>query len=110
MMDMRRNGLVGIIEKDGLQPTSMHFAEWWNGEGFDVCFDDIDNIKLHQTQLHALMVLALATEYVSLEEVQEDVTNLLNESKKRNENIDIIRREVQAVERRNNLKIVENDD
>ena len=43
--DLRRNGIVGIIDVDGLQPTSLHFAEWWNGEGFDVSFDDGDVVS-----------------------------------------------------------------
>ena len=40
MNDLRRSGIVGIIEVDGLQPTSLHFAEWWNGEGFDVTINN----------------------------------------------------------------------
>lgn len=92
MNDMRNNGIVGIIEQDGLQPTSMHFAEWWNGEGFDVAFDEKPAISLHQTQLHALVVLACASDYVCMDTVKEDVEALLQESSKRREHIEGIRR------------------
>lgn len=110
MNDMRRNGIVGIIEVDGLQPTSVHFAEWWNGEGMDVCFDDGDVIKLHITQLQALVVMGLATEFVDMDEAMKQAVDLLGESAYRQQRLESIRdsvkKEEEAVERRRNIKVV----
>ena len=110
MNDLRRNGIVGIIEIDGLQPTSMHVAEWWNGEGFDVCFDDGEVMKLHLTQLQALVTLALATEFVDLEEAQALASDIVRESEKRQQRIDNIRdgikKKEEENERRRNIKVV----
>ena len=114
MSDLRRNAIVGVIDQDGLQPTSMHVAEWWNGEGFDVCFDDGDVIKLHQTQLQALVILALATEYVDLEEIQQQVAELIDQSKNRATRLESIRSDIakheQAMERRQSMKVVHRDE
>jgi len=113
MNDLRRNGIVGIIEVDGLQPTSLHFAEWWNGEGFDVCFDDGNNIKLHLTQLQALVTMALATDFVDLEEAQNQATELINESEYRASRLESIRESIkkteETMERRRSFKVVHDE-
>lgn len=110
MNDLRRNGIVGLIEVDGLQPTSVHFAEWWNGEGFDVCFDDGDVIKLHITQLQALVVMSIATEFVDIEEAMKQAADLQSESEHRQQRLDSIReamkKEEEVGERRRNIKVV----
>lgn len=114
MNDMRRNGVVGVIEQDGLQATSMHFAEWWNGEGFDVCFDDGDVIKLHLTQLQALLVMALATDFVDVDEALKQAADLLGESAYRQQRLESIResvrreakRDEEVNERRRNIKVI----
>lgn len=110
MNDMRRNGIVGVIEVDGLQPTSVHFAEWWNGEGMDVCFDDGDVIKLHITQLQALVVMGLATEFVDMDEAVKQAADLIGESAYRQQRLESIReamkKDEEVVERRRNIKVV----
>lgn len=107
---MRRNGIVGIIEVDGLQPTSVHFAEWWNGEGMDVCFDDGDVIKLHITQLQALVIMAIATEFVDVDEAMKQAADLIGESEYRQQRLESIRESIkkdeEVIERRRNIKVV----
>lgn len=111
--DLRRNGIVGIIEVDGLQPTSLHFAEWWNGEGFDVSFDDGDVVKLHLTQLQALVTMAIATEFVDIEEAQNQAAELIKESEYRASRIESIResnkKNEETMERRRSFKVIRDE-
>ena len=113
MNDMRRNGIVGLIEVDGLQPTSVHFAEWWNGEGFDVSFDDGDVIKLHLTQLQALVVMSIATEFVDIDEAMKQAADLIGESEYRQQRLesirDSIKKDEEVNERRHNIKVVHDE-
>lgn len=113
MNDMRRNGIVGLIEVDGLQPTAMHFAEWWNGEGFDVSFDDGDIIKLHLTQLQALVVMSIATDFVDVDEAMKQAADLIGESEYRQQRLesirDSIKKDEEVNERRRNIKVVHDE-
>ena len=113
MNDLRRNGIVGIIEIDGLQPTSMHVAEWWNGEGFDVCFDDGEVMKLHLTQLQALVVMSIATDFVDVDEAIKQAADLIGESEYRQQRLesirDSIKKDEEVNERRRNIKVVHDE-
>ena len=42
MKNIRRNSLSGIVETEsfGEKNVSLHFAEWWSGEGVDFTFDE----------------------------------------------------------------------
>ena len=41
MKNLRTNGFIGIYEDaDSLNPVSLHFSEWWSGEGADFAFDE----------------------------------------------------------------------
>lgn len=80
MSDIRRNGIVGVIEVDGLSKVSLHFSEWWNGEGMDFQFNDEDKrISLHIDELRALATAALATGFIDLDEIAQEVQDI-NES------------------------------
>lgn len=91
MKNIRRNSITGIIESEGLTEVSLHFTEWWNGEGMDFTFDEKKVISLHSEELKALMVAALAAEMVDIGSIMEEVVELKAESKRREEHIESIR-------------------
>ena len=91
MKNIRRNSITGIIESEGLSKVSLHFAEWWNGEGMDFTFDEKRPISLHSEELSAIMVAALAVEMVDIGSILEEVVELKAESKRREEDIERIR-------------------
>lgn len=94
--NMRRNGIVGIIEDDFLDHKhSLHFSEWWNGEGFDLNFDDEKVMSLHISQLRMLVVMLLATEYVDIDECKEAAFKLV---------LDSAEKERQIIKMRNELR------
>lgn len=76
MNDIRRNGIVGIVETEGLTKVSLHFSEWWNGEGMDFDFDDKKKFSLHIDEMHALAVALTAAGYIDLEAVREEADTL----------------------------------
>jgi len=73
MNTMRINGQVGMIE----DPTTLHFSEWWNGEGIDFTFGDNEDkhISLHQTELESLFIATIASGYL-------DTKDLIKQAKK----------------------------
>ena len=91
MKNIRRNSITGIIESEGLTNVSLHFTEWWNGEGMDFTFDEKKVISLHSEELKALMVAALAAEMVDIGSVMEEVVEIKADSKRREEEIERIR-------------------
>ena len=91
MNNLRKNSITGIIESQGITETSLHFSEWWNGEGMDFTFDENKRINLHIDEIHSLMVAVVASEMIDIGSVMEDVANLKVESKKREEDIERIR-------------------
>ena len=91
MKNIRRNSITGIIESEGLTNVSLHFTEWWNGEGMDFTFDEKKVISLHSEELKALMVAALAAEMVDIGSIMEEVVEIKADSKRREEEIERIR-------------------
>ena len=94
MNDMRRNSIAGIIEHRGLsdeKDISLHFSEWWNGEGLDLTFGEGTNLRpvlgLHLDELHMLVVAAVATGMVDLDSVQTEVKALEKSSDQRQSRI-----------------------
>ena len=89
--DLRRNGIVGIIDVDGLQPTSLHFAEWWNGEGCDYTFNhgekDERHVSLHMDDLEALVTAAIAGGFIDIDTCKEKAEELERASEERDERI-----------------------
>ena len=98
--NIRRNAIVGIIEDTDLSDeTSLHFSEWWNGEGFDFHFDQgtkrESRIALTCTQIRMLATAAHAAGYLDLDEIEEKSQELLSESRKRARRIEKFRNEYQ---------------
>ena len=91
MKNIRRNSITGIVEHKGLTDVSLHFSEWWNGEGMDFTFDENKSISLHGEELHALIVAAMASEYIDMDSVKEDVDWMILESRRREKEIEEIR-------------------
>ena len=87
MKDLRRQSITGIYEsnEDDLVPVSIHFSEWWNGEGMTFDVNNQKHIALHSDELHALCVIAIATEMVNWEQCKEDAKQLVEKSAEREE-------------------------
>lgn len=80
--NLRKNSITGLIETDNLTKVSLHFSEWWNGEGLDFDFGD-KRIALHSDELHAMFVSAAASGFVDWESVMVDAKELRLESEER---------------------------
>jgi hypothetical protein len=91
MKNFRNDSITGIYESEGLSRISLHFNEWWNGEGMDFTFDEKKPISLHMEELHAMMVSALVIGLVDIGRVMEDVAEMKRETKERNAAIEAIR-------------------
>lgn len=91
MKNIRRNSITGIIESEGLTKVSLHFSEWWNGEGMEFTFDEKPPISLHSEELRALMTAALAAEMIDIGSILEEVVEIKADSKRREEDIERIR-------------------
>ena len=91
MKNFRNNSISGIYESEGLSRISLHFNEWWNGEGMDFTFDEKKPISLHMEEIHAMMVSALVIGLVDIGSVMEDVAEMKQETKERNASIEAIR-------------------
>ena len=91
MKNFRENSITGIYESEGLSRISLHFNEWWNGEGMDFTFDEKKPISLHMEEIHAMMVSALVIGLVDIGRVMEDVAEMKRETKERNVAIEAIR-------------------
>jgi hypothetical protein len=91
MKNFRNDSITGIYESEGLSRVSLHFSEWWNGEGMDFTFDEKSPISLHSEELRALMVSAIVTGMVDIGMVMEDVSEMKRETKERNASIEAIR-------------------
>jgi hypothetical protein len=91
MKNFRNNSISGIYESEGLSRISLHFNEWWNGEGMDFTFDEKKPISLHMEEIHAMMVSALVIGLVDIGSVMEDVAEMKRETKERNAAIEAIR-------------------
>lgn len=84
LSNIRKNGMVGIIEDSNLDyKNTLHFSEWWNGEGFEISFNDDKNMSLHLSQLRMLVIMLLATDYIDIEECKEAAQALLLSSDER---------------------------
>lgn len=106
VMNLRRNGLIGLLEHSGLIDVSIHFTEWWNGEGFDFSINDRPAVSIHADELTALVAIGIATEYIDLDTCKEMAEELLSKSQQREEHIDAIRREVKAADLRSQITLV----
>lgn len=85
MIDMHKHGVVGIYESDesDLTPISLHFSEWWNGEGMTFDFKDQQHIDLHSDELQAMFTIAIAAGMVDVDRCTGDANHLLEQTEKR---------------------------
>jgi len=93
MKNIRRNSLSGIVETEsfGEKNVSLHFAEWWSGEGVDFTFDENKKVSLGLDEIHALFVAMVATEMVDLDSVINDAYDMRRETADREEHIRSLR-------------------
>lgn len=82
MNNIRKNGIVGVIEEEGLVKVNLHFSEWWNGEGLDFNFDD-KRFELHIDEIGALVTAAVITGMVDVQECVAKATAIKLESERR---------------------------
>lgn len=94
MKNIRRNSLSGIVETElfGVKNVSLHFAEWWSGEGVDFAFDENKKVSLGLDEIHALFVAMVATEMVDVDSVINDAYDMRRETADREEHIEAIRK------------------
>ena len=82
--NIRYNGVVGVVEYRGLVTGSLHFAEWWNGEGLDYEINssagDTRRIQLHFDELHAMIVAAIATGSIDIRAAAREARTLKADS------------------------------
>ena len=93
MKNIRRNSITGIVEiaSFGEKDVSLHFNEWWNGEGVDFTFDENKKVSLGLDEIHALFVAMVATEMVDLDTVINDAYDMRRETADREEHIRSLR-------------------
>lgn len=89
MSDFRKNAVVGLVEHDGLAKVSLHFSEWYNGEGADFEFlgDDRKKFSLHTDEIHALIVASRLLGMVDSTEIEEDVQKIKQDTAKRKKDL-----------------------
>lgn len=105
-MNLRKDGLVGLFEYSGLIDVSIHFNEWWNGEGFDYSINNKPIFSIHSNELSAMVAIGIATGYIDIDDCKEMAEQLLEQSKKREQHTEDIKKEIQVKERRNQITLV----
>ena len=94
MKNLRKNSITGIYESnDGLSDVSIHFSEWWNGEGMDFTFNEKRHTSLHIEELHGLIVCAIASGMVDIGDVMADSAQMKKDSKERQEMVESLRKQ-----------------
>ena len=97
MSDIRDNAIVGMIDfEDALVPTSLHFSEWWNGEGMDVNFTNESNktISLHSDEIEALVVAAKIVGLINFKSIKRRVKQVRKETQERKQHLKNVRDEI----------------
>lgn len=96
--NMRKDALVGIIEylpsDTSMKNRSLHFSEWWNGEGLDFEFENSNKrISLDLHEMEALVTSIIACGMVDMEEVEKKVRILKREKSARAEFMEALRQD-----------------
>lgn len=92
MKTIRRDAIVGIYEGKTLEHVTLHFSEWWNGEGADFTFgNDKKRISLSIDEMHAVSVAFLLLGMVDKDEVNDEVEKIQKDSSLREEMINQLR-------------------
>lgn len=97
MIEIRDNAIVGMINsEDALVPTSLHFSEWWNGEGMDINFTNEPNktISLHSDEIEALVVAAKIVGLIDFKSIKRRVKQVQKETQERKQHIQNVRDEI----------------
>lgn len=85
-------GKIGLIEYQdiGLNTSSLHFSEWWNGEGLDLTFTRPDKemyISLHLDELEALTTAAILTNMIDIDVCKNMAADIARSSKERKKSL-----------------------
>lgn len=100
-MNNMRNGFIGIYEVDGLdEQSSIHFNEWWNGEGMDFHIQSSkkdERVSLTLDELRAIAVIAHAVGMIELDGIEQEAKELLSDSIERRKSIVEMRDKYQAM-------------
>lgn len=91
MNSIRKNAICGIIEEKGIIPISLHFSEWWNGEGLDFEFNDEKRIHLHSEEIQALLVAALLTGMVDIEDAKSRAHQIEKDHREKERRLELMR-------------------
>ena len=97
MSDIRDNAIVGMINfEDAMVPASLHFSEWWNGEGMDVNFtnDRQKIISLHSDEIEALVVAAKIVGLINFKSIKRRVKQVQKETQERKQHLKNVRDEI----------------
>jgi hypothetical protein len=90
MNDVRDNAIVGVISfEDSLVPVTLHFSEWWNGEGLDANFvnEAGKTISLHMDEIEALVVAAKIVGLIDFKSIKKRVKQVRKEADKYKEGL-----------------------
>lgn len=90
MNDVRDNAIVGVINfEDSLVPVTLHFSEWWNGEGMDANFinETGKSISLHMDEIEALVVAAKLIGLIDFKQIKKRVKEVQEATQKRKQEI-----------------------
>lgn len=90
MIDVRDNGIVGVLEfEDNTVPVTLHFSEWWNGEGMDCNFLNEKGkfISLHMDEIETLVVAAKLTGLISFKSLKKKVKKVQKETETRKQEL-----------------------
>lgn len=94
--NVRKTGTVGIIEDSSLHgPVSVHFSEWWNGEGMDYTIEHNKETKkfdLHLDEMRLLVTAAIVGGQIDIEECVREAANVEIESNLRSLHIEQLKR------------------
>ena len=96
--NIRKNGIVGVVETDNLIPVNLHFSEWWSGEGLDLNFLNEKNksISLHMDEIETLTIAAFLCGMIDIKEIKKQAKRIEEDSLKREEELLRLRDEYQA--------------
>ena len=95
MNNMRKNGMVGVLENTDFDTTTtVHFSEWWNGEGLDFEVShgkETKKLSLHMNEMHSLVTAMVATGMIDLDQIMISVYDLKESSRVKEEIINDFR-------------------
>ena len=80
--------MTGVLEDEFLdEKNTLHFSEWWNGEGLDLMFSDDKRVSLSLSEIRLLVTALYLTEYVDFEECKDNANYVAAKSAERERKI-----------------------